>query len=219
MLIGFDLDMTLVNTARGITITLQTALAEAGVTLADDAVWPYIGISLADTVEALAPGVDGPTVVARYRELYPSIGLATITPLPGALATVDLLRAEGHQVAVVSAKIEPAVRIVLAAVGLEVDQVVGDLFAEAKGAWLLAHQAAVYVGDHPGDMRAAQVSGAIGVGVSTGPHTPDDLWRAGADVVLPGLESFAPWWAQAASADANGRRFAIPLRPGAHRDI
>jgi hypothetical protein len=42
-------------------------------------------------------------------------------------------------------------------------------------------------------MEAARVAGAVAVGVTTGGTGPAVLRAAGADVVLPGLESFPAW--------------------------
>ena len=96
----------------------------------------------------------------------------------------------------VSAKPEPAVRLVLEHVGLQADVVVGRLFAEAKGQALREHGVSVYVGDHPGDVLGAKAAGALAVAVATGPHDGAALTEAGADVVLPGLEPFAGWLAE-----------------------
>lgn len=48
------------------------------------------------------------------------------------------------------------------------------------------------VGDTPRDIDAAHAAGAIGVGVATGDYTVDALRAAGADYVLPTLESPLP---------------------------
>jgi phosphoglycolate phosphatase len=74
-----------------------------------------------------------------------------------------------------------------------VDEVAGGLFAEDKGHYLRRAGAQVYVGDHPGDVRAAQVAGAVSVAVATGPHTAAELAAAGADVVLVDLLGFPHW--------------------------
>jgi phosphoglycolate phosphatase len=196
--VGFDLDMTLVDSASGIAATLRAALSEVGRTVSDQQVWPLVGGGLEATVAALAPDVDVARTVSRYRELYPSVGVAPVTALPGAVEALDALRAAGGRVLVVSAKVEPAIRAVLAHVGLDrpprgPDLVAGGLFAAAKAQVLSRHAADVYVGDHPGDVEAARAAGAWAVGVATGPHSAAELAAAGADVVLPGLAQFPGW--------------------------
>lgn len=48
------------------------------------------------------------------------------------------------------------------------------------------------VGDTPRDVEAAHAAGAVAVGVATGKYTVDELRAAGADHVLPSLESPLP---------------------------
>lgn len=48
------------------------------------------------------------------------------------------------------------------------------------------------VGDTPRDIDAAHAAGAVGVGVATGKYSVDALWAAGADYVVPTLETPLP---------------------------
>lgn len=198
--VGFDLDMTLVDSHAGIAATLQAALAEVGVEIVPEQVWPFNGVGLEIAVRALAPEVDPAAVVARYRALYPRTGVPLTTLLPGAAEAFRAVHAHGGRVLVVSTKVEPAVRAVLRHVGLDggpagAGGVAGGLFGADKGAWLAAAGAHVYVGDHPGDVEAARVAGALSVAVATGPHSASELAGCGADVVLAGLTEFPPWLA------------------------
>lgn len=191
--VGFDLDMTLVDSAAGIAATVRAALAEVGLDVGAEQVWSYNGVPMEDTMAGLAPGADPTALTARYRQLYPTIGVPPTTLLPGARDAVDAVHRLGGRVVVVSTKVEPAVRLVLAQVGLAVDGVAGGLFALAKAGALRAAGAAVFVGDHPGDVAAARAAGATAVAVATGPHSAAELHAAGADVVLPDLTGFGPW--------------------------
>jgi phosphoglycolate phosphatase len=210
--VGFDLDMTLVNSAAGITATLQVALAEIGRHVTLEQMWPHVGVPLEAALAVVAPDVDADAVTHRYRQLYAEHGIAPITLLPGAAAALEAVHAAGGRVLVVSAKAEPAVRRVLAHVGLDrppfaPDLVAGGRFAGAKGVLLRQEAADVYVGDHPGDIEAARVGGAVAVAVATGPFTVEELAAEGADVVLPDLTTFPAW--------LGGRdRSWGPVRPG-----
>lgn len=55
---------------------------------------------------------------------------------------------------------------------------------------LTEESASIYVGDTPSDVIGARVADALAVGVATGPHGPDELRDAGADVVLASLREF-----------------------------
>ncbi len=193
LVVGFDLDMTLVDSADGIAATVQAVLAEKGLLVTAEQVWSLNGVPLEDTMAALAPELDPLPVTARYRELYPSLGVPRTRLLPGALEALNAVREQGGRALIVSTKVEAAVRLVVEQVGLAVDEVAGGLFAEAKGGYLREVGAQIYVGDHPGDVRAARVAGARSVAVATGPHTQEQLRAAGADVVLPDLLSFPDW--------------------------
>lgn len=191
--VGFDLDMTLVDSSDGIVVTAAAALAEQGVAADEAALRATIGIPLeAMLAPYLPPELVLPTA-ERYRELYPALGVPRAVALPGAAEAVDAVRALHGRVVVVSAKPAPAVRLVLEQVGLTADVVAGGLFAAAKGDALREHGVQVYCGDHPGDIQGAHAAGAVGVGVPTGPHDASALAAAGADVVLPGLAAFSGW--------------------------
>lgn len=189
-IVGFDLDLTLVDSAAGILVTYQAVLAEAGVAVPDSAVLDRIGVDLSEVFTQLAPGLDPVAAAARYRELYPDLGIASIMLLPGAREAVAAVRQRGGQVHVVSTKVEPAVRLVLDHVALDVDAIAGGRFGVTKGRYLRRVGALAYVGDHPADVLAAQVAGARSIAVATGPHPAEVLARSGADVVLPDLHAF-----------------------------
>lgn len=193
LVVGFDLDMTLVDSRAGIVRTMRDVVAELGVTLTDEQIWPTIGIPLDDALRRWLPEEQVAPAFAAYRERYPAIGVPITTLLPGAVEAVAAVRALGGRVAVVSAKVESAVRQVLATIGLEADIVVGDRFAHGKAEVLREVGAQVYVGDHPGDVLAAQGAAAVAVAVTTGPTSAEELTAAGADVVLTTLQAFPAW--------------------------
>jgi phosphoglycolate phosphatase len=204
--VGFDLDMTLVDSAAGIAATVGTALAEVGLTVRPELIWEYNGVPMEDTMAALVPDGDAAALTARYRRLYPTVGVPLTTLLPGARWAVDAVHRLGGRVVVVSTKVEPAVRLVLAQVGLAVDDVAGGLFARAKAGALRTAGAAVFVGDHPGDVAAARAAAATAVAVATGPHSAEQLRAAGADVVLPDLTGFGTWLTGYLQAETPGNR-------------
>ncbi|GAB2692056.1 ATP-dependent sacrificial sulfur transferase LarE [Thalassiella azotivora] len=194
--VGFDLDMTLVDTRARITTALRATLAEVGVQVSEADVWPWIGPPLLDTLAALAPDHAPDPLVRRYRALHDAPDAPDVPALPGAAQALAAVRGCGGRTVVVSAKVTHAVEAVLADAGLAplVDRAAGGLFAEQKAAVLLEEGARVYVGDHPGDVRAARAAGALAVAVATGPHARGELEAAGPDVVLDGLEDFGPWF-------------------------
>ncbi|WP_345714303.1 HAD family hydrolase, partial [Kineococcus glutinatus] len=175
--VGFDLDMTLVDSSEGIGATLRAALGEFGVDVPPAAVDPFAGLPLEMIVAGVAPGTPPDVVAAaaaRYKELYPALGVASVRAFPGAARALAAPAAHGGRGVVVSAKHTPNVHRVLAAAGLDAGldprDVAGDLFGDAKGPFLAAAGATGYVGNHPGDVAAEPVAGAVAVGVTTGAH-------------------------------------------------
>ena len=59
--------------------------------------------------------------------------------MPGAREAVDAVRAQGGRVVVVTSKLGRLARLHLDHLGLTVDEVAGDLFAEGKAAALAEH--------------------------------------------------------------------------------
>ena len=212
--VGFDLDMTLVDSADGITATLAAAVAACpggeDVMLSREDVWPWVGLPLDVTVEALAPQVDAELAIREYRARYADVGVPLTRLLPGAREALRAVRASGGRILVVSAKAEIGVREVLTQVGLDdpevhPDVVVGGLFGAAKGTRLIAEGADVYVGDHSGDVQAARVADALSVVVCTGPQSAATLVTAGADVVLDDLLGFPAWLSTFLSGSGRSR--------------
>lgn len=191
--IGFDLDLTLVDSADGIMASMTEAFQQVGVTIDPQQLMPMIGLPLDVTIRTFVPEEHVDEARRIYRDLYLTVGIPGTKPMPGAAEAVDAIHAHHGSVLVVSAKIESAVRAVLAHVGLPVDDVVGERFAETKGTALQERGADVYVGDHPGDMVGARTAGAYAIGVTTGTHDALALREAGADVVFSDLLDF-PYW-------------------------
>jgi phosphoglycolate phosphatase len=186
--VGFDLDLTLLDTRPGIAAALRELTARTGTYIDADLAVTRLGPPLAHELAQWFPPAEVAGAVTRYRSLYPDHAIASSLPLPGAREAVAAVHAAGGRVVVVTAKHEPLARLHLDHVGFVVDEVAGDRWAEGKAAVLGG--ALAYVGDHLADMRAARAARAHAVGVLTGPCQADDLRAAGADEVLPDLRGF-----------------------------
>ncbi len=193
LVVGFDLDMTLVDSADGIADALLHVFADHGVDVARDDVLTTIGLPLDMVFPMWLPEGDYETLLTEYRAHYGTHGIPKSTLLPGAADAVAAVHDAGGRVVVVSAKKKDFVDRVLDVVGLDVDVTHGYLFAEQKGAVLRDEGAAVYVGDHEGDIRAARAAGALAFIVTTGPMTRADLEAHAPDMLVETLERFRPW--------------------------
>ncbi|MYW67976.1 HAD hydrolase-like protein [Streptomyces sp. SID8379] len=193
--VGFDLDMTLIDSRPGIRATWVALAEQTGAYVDVDLVVSRLGPPLTDEMANWFPADRIPAMTDLYREMYPTYAIEPTLPMPGVRETVAAVHAAGGRVVVVTAKYEPNAKLHLAHLGIDADVVVGDLWAEGKGAALEEHGASVYVGDHVGDVRGARTAQALSVGVTTGPCDADELRAAGADVILAGLTEFPSWLA------------------------
>jgi phosphoglycolate phosphatase len=194
--IGFDLDMTLVDSADAIVDSIAHTCRAYGVGIDETAVRAGVGLPLDRVFPDYIPDVPYAEALELYRARYLSHGLAMQVLLPGAREALEAVTDDGYRVLVVSAKKDSHVRAVLEQVGLSqlVPEIVGERFAETKSAALRAAGARVYVGDHVGDVLGARGAGAVAVAVATGPTSREVLTAAGADVVLDDLTGFVGWW-------------------------
>ncbi|MEU6075919.1 HAD family hydrolase [Micromonospora sp. NPDC047074] len=188
--VGFDLDMTLVDSRPGIADTFRALTARTGVHVDAEAAVSRLGPPLRTEIAHWFPSEQVDAAVRTYRELYPAYAITPSLPLPGAAAAIDAVRERGGRVLVVTAKLGRLARLHLDHLGLTVDEVAGDLFAEGKATALRRHGATHYVGDHVADMVAAGAAGVPGIGVATGPCQADELRAAGAELVLDDLTGF-----------------------------
>ena len=188
--VGFDLDMTLVDSRPGIAAAYRALTERTGVAVDAEAAVSRLGPPLRTEIARWFPPEQVDEAVRLYRELYPAYAITPTVPLPGARAALHAVRERGGRVVVVTSKLGRLAELHLDHLGLTVDELAGDLFAEEKATALRAHGATHYVGDHVADMVAASAAAVPGIAVATGPCSVDELRAAGAAVVLTDLTGF-----------------------------
>jgi phosphoglycolate phosphatase-like HAD superfamily hydrolase len=190
--VGFDLDMTLIDSQRAILASFAGVAADTGVAIDPAGVLSRLGIKLQDELAYWFPPGEVEEAVRIYRAHYLKLLGPMTLVLPGAAEALAAVRAAGARAVVITAKHEVPARLSLESVGLSPDELVADAHGPEKGAILTAIGAAVYVGDTPADMAAAVMAGAHAVGVATGSFGAAELRAAGAAEVLPSLSDFPP---------------------------
>jgi phosphoglycolate phosphatase-like HAD superfamily hydrolase len=193
LVVGFDLDMTLIDTAPGFGAVLVALGAELGVEFPVAEMTARLGPPLEAMLaghlaeEAVGPAGD------RFRELYPQHAVATVPVLHGAHEALAAVRRHEGRVVVVTGKYAPNAQLHLDHLDLDVDLLEGWVWGIGKAAVLRREGATVYVGDHVHDVEGALAAGATSVSVLTGGCTREELIDAGTHVVLDDLRDFPSW--------------------------
>lgn len=185
--VGFDLDMTLIDSRPGIHAAYRALTEKTGVFVDADLAVTRLGPPLRTELGHWFPAGQVEEAVTTYRALYPDHAVAPALPMPGAVEALAAVREMDLRVVVVTSKLGRLAALHLEHLGMVADELAGDLFAEGKATALIEHGVRWYVGDHVADMVAARAAGIPGVGVATGPCSPDELRAAGAAYVLPDL--------------------------------
>lgn len=190
--VGFDLDMTLIDTRPGMRAVISELNAETGYRIDAAAVAEVLGPPLDQLLAPWVPQAQMPEVIERFREIYSEVAIEPVAALPGAHEALQAVHEHGGRVLVLTGKFEPNAERHLKHLDLTHDVLVGSRWACAKADVLVEYAATAYVGDHPADMRAACDAGAWAVGVSTGGYDAAALTASGADDVLASLNEFGP---------------------------
>ncbi|MCF2527387.1 haloacid dehalogenase-like hydrolase [Yinghuangia sp. KLBMP8922] len=185
--------MTLIDGRKGIGAAMQLLSDETGVPVDVDLVVSRLGPPLEQELAQWFPAEQVPAAADRYRAIYPALAVSGTDAMPGAHEALAAVHRHGGRVVLVTAKAQRNAELHVEHLGLAVDDVVGGLWSDGKGAALREHGASVYVGDHLGDIRGARAAGAVSVAVATGPISASDLAAAGADAVLADLTGFPAW--------------------------
>jgi len=188
LVVGFDLDMTLVDPRPGGREVWRRVGEHYGVSIDVDLVLSRMGPPLEQELGHWLPAHLVAEAAEVYRGLSEQHGVRNVLPMPGAAAAVAAVRRLGGRVVVATAKKREFGLINLEVLGLEVDALHGWCWGDTKGDAMLQEKAQVYVGDHPLDVQGAHRAGAVAVGVRTGGQEP-----VGADVLLDDLTGFPAW--------------------------
>jgi phosphoglycolate phosphatase-like HAD superfamily hydrolase len=196
LVVGFDLDLTLIDTRPGFAACMRALVAECGVDFDVEAIVRGLGPPLDVMLTRYGPPLDPAEVtrlVDRFRVIYPDIAVPPTLAFPGAHEALAAVRAHGGSTVVVTGKYAPNARLHTDALGFDVDVLVGEVWGRGKGPVLAELGAAAYVGDHVHDVEGARSVGITSVSVLNGGSSEAELRAAGTDVVLGSLREFPAW--------------------------
>jgi phosphoglycolate phosphatase len=204
--VGFDLDMTLIDSRRAILASFAGVAADTGVAIDPAGVDSRLGIKLEDELAHWFPPGEIEGAMRIYRTHYLRLAGPLTHLLPGAAEALAAVRAAGGRAVVITAKYELTARLSLEGVGLSADEIFADVHGPGKAAVLVRLGAALYVGDTPADMAAAVTARVHAVGVTTGSFTAGELRAAGAVDVLASLTDFPLLYGEFIAAQDAARR-------------
>jgi phosphoglycolate phosphatase len=217
MLLCFDLDGTLTDSAPGIVACLNHALTALGVApLAHDQLRAHIGSPLRVIFQRLLTDPDDDHVeraIVAYRQRFEHIGLVENQLFPDIADALRALRSRGHRLAVVTAKPTAVAERVLAHFAID------HLFESTHGApasdercdkaeclaaalrhTQVTREDAVMIGDRVDDALAAKACGVRMVGVEWGYGSRDELVTAGAAYIAPNVTALVAWLSESCAA-------------------
>ena len=193
--VGFDLDLTLIDSRPAILATWTEVARETGATIDLAAVDRRMGLKLEDEAAFWFPADQVGPAAAVYRRHYVRLAPGMTAALPGAHESLAAVRDAGAAPVVITAKHPVSVGPSMQAAGLTVQEIFTLVHGPEKAAVLARIRAAAYVGDTPADMMAARSAGTYAVGVPTGSFARTELLTAGAHIVLDSLREFPAWYA------------------------
>lgn len=192
--VGFDLDMTLIDTRPGFAATLDALGVELGITFASasmiERLGPPLDLVLADYLDAARI----PAAIDRFRELYVDHSIIPVPALSGAHEALAAVRGHGGRIVLVTGKFAPNAQRHVDHLTLDIDHLEGEVWGVGKAAALSRHGVGIYVGDHVHDVEGALAAEVLSVSVLTGGCSAEELRDAGTDVVLNDLTEFPAWF-------------------------
>ena len=193
LVVGFDLDNTLIDTGPGVAATLDALSAELGVEFPSAELAAALGPPLDHMLAPYLPEAELAAATDRFRAIYPDHAVTSTPELAGAPEALAAVRRHHGRILLVTGKYTPNAQRHVDHLGLDVDLVAGQVWGEAKGEVLREQGASIYVGDHVHDVAGALAAGAVSVSVVTGGSSRDELLAAGTHVVLDDLTGFPAW--------------------------
>jgi phosphoglycolate phosphatase len=190
--IGFDLDLTLVDTRPATALALRRVNAELGLAIDAEAAAGRIGPPLRELLSPWVPARLLRPAGELFLTAFLELGEGAVGPMPGAADLLDSVRAAGGRCAVITSRQDATATACLRWSGLRADSLDCRLSGLRKASAMRARAVGAYVGDHPLDMAGALDAAVPAYGVTTGAHTAAELAAAGAAFVVPSLNALRP---------------------------
>ena len=157
--VGFDLDMTLIDSRPAIMAAFEAMSRDMSASVDLDAVDGRLGVKLEDELAYWFPPEGIAKAAGCYRRHYVRLAAEKTSALPGAREALAAVRAAGERAVIITAKHPVSVGPSLRAAGLTADELFTHVHGPEKAEVLRRLRAAVYVGDTPPDITAGVSAG------------------------------------------------------------
>ena len=197
----FDLDGTLLDTLPDLVILTNKALEDSGFPpRSEEEIRSYVGNGVKALVYQAVPkevsSAKAEAVMTRWKSLYPDLGCALTKEYNGITKMILELKAHGKKIGVLSNKFDAGAKQLTEELfpGL-FDVVYGecDIIPRKPDPTGLLYviealksdpKETVYIGDSPGDIRAARAAEVFSIGVTWGYHLADSISSAHPDALV-----------------------------------
>lgn len=203
----FDFDGTLVDTSPGVVSCFRMILEKRQIyAWSDKDIQSFIGIPIRKIFRTLLK-TDANDVIERavedFRALYQDHGLMVYTLFPGTEAMLRNLHKSGKRLFIVSNKFENFIHPILRDAHIDrfFTGVIGAALRDSPDKSMLVAiclktyaidaATAIMVGDTRGDIEAGRTNNLHAIGVTFGYGKKEDLEQAGADGIVPTVQSLA----------------------------
>jgi phosphoglycolate phosphatase-like HAD superfamily hydrolase len=132
LVVGFDLDMTLIDTAPGFGATLYALGAELGVQFPVEEMTARLGPPLDLLLRDHLPAEQIADAGDRFRALYPDHAVAPTPAFAGAHDALAAVRRHGGRIVLVTGKYAPNAQLHVDHLALDVDHVEGWVWGVGK---------------------------------------------------------------------------------------
>jgi phosphoglycolate phosphatase len=205
--LGFDLDLTLLDLREATACALDAVNARLGEHVDIEAVVTDLGPPFVEQLRQWIPDERRlrPALLV-FRRAFLDYGLAHVTALPGAREAVAAAGRLGGYAVIITGRRADTASACLSRCGITAAVLVGGVTGLGKVDAMRRHRIDAYIGDHPLDMQAARAAPVPGIGITTGSHTGSALLAAGAVAVASSLDEVTGWVRGTARGRAASRR-------------
>jgi phosphoglycolate phosphatase len=185
--IGFDFDLTLVDSTFGIIKTVGEILANFDISFTESELKGRLSLPLAEIFEPWKGQIDKNVAEKLYLEMYPEFCLEGAVLLPGVQDATDYLIQRGYSIVIISAKKQANLELMVKYFQLDKFAHFGDAFLSTKSELLREYNCLAYIGDHPFDVVAARRAKCSAIITQTGNSMPNDFMEFPPDFFIKNL--------------------------------